>query len=138
MKDVDTPQKSRKDPRFIIPELISYVFFLNFRLRKVSKDILRELDQKCDSQEHKNEFKKAEKSAFEHICEHNADLVAEYLAKLFGFYLNKNSKLKPSKPDHEIESELDTNLLEMFKCIKSTDVFSQFYCKDLSARLLFE
>ncbi|CAI2384042.1 unnamed protein product [Moneuplotes crassus] len=130
MNDVGSaPADSQKNPKKIIPELIS--------LRKATKEILEKLDRQCDSQEHRNEFRKAEKGAFEKICEYNSDLIAEYLAKLFGFYLNKNSKMKTPKTDQQIEEELFINLIEMLRCIKSIDVFSHFFRKDMSARLLF-
>ena len=91
------------------------------------KEILQEFDESCEADEHKNEFRKAEKSAFERICEAKPDLIAENLAKLFGFYLSKTSKIKEIKTEEEIEKEVLTDLMEMFRCIKSTDIFSSFY-----------
>lgn len=72
---------------------------------------------------------KEEKLAFERICEIKPDLTAELLAK----YLHQMNSSKFTSVT--IKAAIDQGT-EMFRCIKSLDIFEEFYRQELSRRIL--
>jgi hypothetical protein len=113
----------------MIPELLKY--------RDNIQIILNVITKISDSVEHAYAFKKEEKTAFEKICDIKPEIVAEYLAKYMGGLLKKPTAKKPDKfTEKQLETMLLVKCIEIFRCIKSLDIFEGFYRQELSPRIL--
>jgi len=125
----DEIKSDETNKRQIIPELI--------QLRRKIRSIFKDLKLEWQDTKHKIEISNVEKTAFEKICESKDELIADQLAKQFGKYLNKHSIIE-NMSEEDIEKELQGDLIDMFKCNKSNDIFSSIYRSMLSTRLLFK
>lgn len=109
--------------------------FINelLKYRDHVQDILNAIVKFSDNNAHAYAFKKEERAAFEKICEIRPELTAEFLAKSFSKLLHRNSI---EKYDNKQVEELILSKIELFRCIKSQDIFEGFYRQELSNRLL--
>lgn len=98
-------------------------------------NVVQVFNDRWANDEHIEEFRKLVKSAFWDICDVESNLIAESLAKSFGIHLNNQSKLKDLE-DCEIKMIIKGDLMTIFRCIKSLDLFASVYGEVLSARLL--
>ncbi len=80
-------------------------------------------------------FKIALKEALEYSLNLNSNQTAEFLAKYLDFHL-KNSQVTLDS-DQELR-RLITEVINVFRYVKSKDVFEEFYARSLCRRLLLK
>ena len=87
-------------------------------------------------------FKTTLKEAFEHFLNkdnHHANTIAEFLAKYLDMHLKKSNTSSSFNDDREQNLEkIIEDVLQLFRWVKSKDVFEEFYARGLSRRLLLK
>ena len=102
---------------------------LDFKKRQ--EDLLTKVF--IDKEDH-DQFKLVIKESFEHFLNLNSNVMAEFLAKFLDMHLKKTSTLGS---DEALE-DLTNQVIQVFRYVKSKDVFEEFYARSLCRRLLLK
>ena len=142
----DSQQKVQNKKRNDCTKLIAYLIVFRVKIQK----ILDRMTEDCESRDHSGAFKREEKAAFQKICELCPEMIPEYMAKFMHECLVKSNKPSPAikicqqiyekdpLEDEQVEDLLLNKTIDLFKCIKFTDIFEGFYRQELSFRLLYK
>lgn len=81
-------------------------------------------------------FRHGLKEAYEYFLNEDSNQIAEYLAKFLDLHLKKSSG-QTGITDEKIESIIK-EVIQVFRFVKSKDVFEEFYARGLCRRLLLK
>ena len=79
-------------------------------------------------------FKLVIKESFDHFLNLNSNMIAEFLAKFLDMHMKKTSNIG----SEEALDELTNNVVQIFRYVRSKDVFEEFYARSLCRRLLLK
>jgi hypothetical protein len=104
------------------------------KFKKQSEELISRVF--LEKEDHDN-FKLALREALEHSLNLNSNQSAEFMAK----YLDMHLKKSPASNSLESEQDLRVviaDVINVFRYVKSKDVFEEFYARSLSRRLLLK
>lgn len=101
--------------------------------KKKSEDLIAKV---FPLKEDADPFKLGMKEAFEYFLNIDSNQTAEYLAKFLDLHLKKSSG-QTGITDERIE-HIISEVIQVFRYVKSKDVFEEFYSRGLCRRLLLK
>jgi hypothetical protein len=122
-EEILTPELIAKKQYLIIEDVLAF--------KRKQEELIRKV---FTEKEDFDRFKLALKEAFEYFLNKNSNQTSEFLAKFLDYHLRKNTGSVAMQSGSAGKNHLEIlteEVIQVFKYIKSKDVFEEFYARGL-------